>query len=124
MAISACLIDLRKIELEPGQTVGLTGIDWAEFEQILTRWSDRTLPRLAYHRDRLELRLPLPEHEKIKRFIVILIELLLDVLELEWEPYGSTTLKRQDLQVGIEPDDCFYNEALPTCLRRGGGVLC
>ncbi|WP_072620229.1 Uma2 family endonuclease [Spirulina major] len=108
MAVQSCPIDLRKIELQPGQTLGLNGIEWAEFEQILTRWCDRTLPRLAYHHCRLELRMPLPEHEKIKRLIVILIELVLDALELDWEPYGSTTLKRQDLQVGIELDDCFY----------------
>jgi Uma2 family endonuclease len=52
--------------------------------------------------------MPLPEHEKIKRFLVSAIEILLDTLELDWEPYGSTPFKRGDRQVGVEPDDCFY----------------
>ena len=27
---------------------------------------------------------------------------------MAWESLGSTTFKRGDMTVGIEPDDCFY----------------
>jgi Uma2 family endonuclease len=37
-----------------------------------------------------------------------------EVLDLEVASFGSTTLSRENLQRGIEPDECFYiqNEAL------------
>ena len=28
--------------------------------------------------------------------------------DMAWESLGSTTFKREDMTVGIEPDDCFY----------------
>ncbi len=116
----SCPIDLSKIELQPGQMLALRDIDWSEFERIATALGDRGRSRLAYTNQRLELRMPLPEHEKIKRFIAIMVEIWLDVLGLDWEPYGSTTFKRQDRQTAIEPDDCFYiqNAAQMTGLRR------
>ena len=50
----------------------------------------------------------MPEHEKAKVIIGDLLKILLDELEIDWEPFGSTTFKRQDMMAGIEPDDCFY----------------
>ena len=52
--------------------------------------------------------MPLPEHEKAKIIIGEFVKILLDELELDWEPYGSTTFKRPEMAAGIEPDDCFY----------------
>jgi Uma2 family endonuclease len=52
--------------------------------------------------------MPLLEHEKAKIIIGDLLKILLDELEMNWEPFGSTTFKRKDMQAGIEPDDCFY----------------
>jgi Uma2 family endonuclease len=103
----ACTIDLNKIDLYPGQTLSLHSIDWSEFERILDGLGDRR-SRLVYCDSKLELRMPLPEHEKIKRFLAMVVEICLDRLELDWEAYGSTTLKRCDRGVGIEPDECFY----------------
>ena len=33
---------------------------------------------------------------------------MLDELNMNWESLGSTTFKREDMQAGVEPDDCFY----------------
>lgn len=120
VTVAPCPIDLSQVELPPGQTLTLCDINWQEFERILAALGNHTRARLTYSQTRLELRMPLPEHEKIKRFIAIVVEILLDALELDWEPYGSTTFKRQDAQVGIEPDDCFYiqNADQMTGLRR------
>ncbi len=120
LAVSSCPIDLRKIELQPGQTLVLSEIDWLEFERIEAAFGDRSRSRFAYVGGRLELRMPSPEHEKIKRFIGIMVEIWLDAMGWEWEPYGSTTFKHQNSQVAIEPDDCFYvqNAARMMGLRR------
>ncbi len=51
---------------------------------------------------------PLPEHEIHKCFLRRLIQTTTEVLELEILSLGSTTLSREDLQKGIEPDECYY----------------
>jgi Uma2 family endonuclease len=43
---------------------------------------------------------------------------LLDELEIDWEPYGSTTFKRPEMAVGLEPDDCFYIQNSPLMIGK------
>ena len=52
--------------------------------------------------------MPLPKHEKAKVLIGDMVKILLDELDIDNEGFGSTTFKREDMAVGIEPDDCFY----------------
>lgn len=52
--------------------------------------------------------MPLPEHEKAKTIIGYLVNILLEELEIDFEPFGSTTFKRKSMLQGIEPDECFY----------------
>jgi Uma2 family endonuclease len=56
----------------------------------------------------------LPEHEAYKGFLGRLVWTTTEVLGLEVASFGSTTLSRENLQRGIEPEQCFYiqNEAL------------
>ncbi|YAG11565.1 Uma2 family endonuclease [Nostoc sp. DSM 114161] len=59
--------------------------------------------------------MPSPEHEVDKELIGDMVKIVLDELQLDWEPYGSTTLKRclrlaapTQMAAGVEPDSCFY----------------
>ena len=52
--------------------------------------------------------MPLPEHEKAKTIIGYLVNILFEELEIDFEPFGSTTFKRKSMLQGIEPDECFY----------------
>ncbi len=101
-------LQLRQIDVSPGQCLTLRQIDWSDFEAILTELGDRRASRIAYFQGVLEIRMPLPEHEKAKIMIGEFVKILLDELEIDWEPYGSTTFKRPEMAAGIEPDDCFY----------------
>ena len=83
-------------------------VSWSEFEAILEELGEHRATRVAYLNSTLEMRMPLSEHEKPKIIIGDLLKILLDELEINWEPFGSTTFKRQDMMAGIEPDDCFY----------------
>jgi Uma2 family endonuclease len=56
----------------------------------------------------LEIRMPLPEHERIKAILANFVKALLDELQIEFEPFGSTTFKDRAKLAGLEPDDCFY----------------
>ena len=53
---------------------------------------------------------PLLEHEVDKEYISDFVEILLEELDIEFCPLGSTTFKNQAVFKGIEPDSCFYIE--------------
>ena len=101
-------LQLRQIEVQPGQHLTLREITWDNFEAILRDMGEHRATRVAYYQGCLEIKMPLPEHEKAKILIGEFVKILLDELGLDWEPYGSTTFKRPEMAAGIEPDDCFY----------------
>jgi Uma2 family endonuclease len=101
-------LQLRQISVPPGHRVLFHEVSWSEFEAILEELGEHRASRVAYLNNTLEIRMPLPEHEKPKIIIGDLLKILLDELEINWEPFGSTTFKRQDMMAGIEPDDGFY----------------
>jgi Uma2 family endonuclease len=100
--------ELQQIDIQPGQHLILRQVSWKEFEAILEEMGEHRASRVAYYQGVLEIRMPLPEHEKAKIMIGEFVKILLDELEIDWEPYGSTTFKRPEMAVGLEPDDCFY----------------
>lgn len=104
----AVQLQLRQLDVPPGQRVRLHDVSWLEFERILDELGEHRGTRLAYAKGTLEIVAPLPEHEKAKVIIGDLLKILMDELDMDWESLGSTTFKREDMTVGIEPDDCFY----------------
>ena len=101
-------ISLNRIEISAGQRIYLHDVSWKEFEQILLELGDKRATRVAYYAGELEIRMPLPEHERIKVLISNLLVVLLEELDLPWESLGSSTFKNASTKTGIEPDDCFY----------------
>jgi Uma2 family endonuclease len=101
-------IAIAQIHVAPGQRVRLENISWQEFEETLEDLGEHRHSHIAYYQGVLELRMPLPGHERTKVLISHLLVILLDELNLEWESLGSTTFKSPTMQAGIEPDDCFY----------------
>ncbi|OKH40985.1 hypothetical protein NIES2119_01385 [[Phormidium ambiguum] IAM M-71] len=101
-------LQLRQLGVPPGHRVLFHNVNWQEFEAILEELGEKRSSRLAYFNGTLEIRVPLPEHEKTKVIIGDLVKILLDECDRNWEPLGSTTFKREDMAAGIEPDDCFY----------------
>jgi Uma2 family endonuclease len=101
-------ISLNRIKLSAGQRISLSDVSWAEFEQILLELGEKRATRIAYCDGELEIRMPLPEHERIKVLISNLLVVLLEELDLPWESLGSTTFKNERMKTGTEPDDCFY----------------
>lgn len=94
--------------------VVLHNLSWQQFENILANLGDRRSARIAYYDHVLEIMTPLPEHEYFKTAISIMVEDAAALLEYDYECYGSSTWKRQIMQAGVEPDNCFYfqHEAL------------
>ncbi|MFH7027100.1 MAG: Uma2 family endonuclease [Heteroscytonema crispum UTEX LB 1556] len=107
------LVEIKRLEIPPGQRVLLKDVSWQEFEAILEELGEHRAARVAYDNGILEIITPLPEHEINKVFITNFVEILLEELDIEFLPLGSTTFKNQFMSQGIEPDNCFYiqNEA-------------
>lgn len=99
---------VRQLEIPEGQRLRLHDLSWQEFEAILGELGEHRASRIAYFDGILEVRMPLPEHEVDKELIGDIVKLILDTFGIEFECFGSTTFKRQEMKSGIEPDTCFY----------------
>ena len=102
------VFELNQLIVPPGNKVRLQNVSWEMYESILEELGEGYAVRLAYYKGTLEIRMPLPKHEKAKSLIGYLVNVLLEELNIDCEVLGSTTFKRQDMQTGVEPDDCFY----------------
>jgi Uma2 family endonuclease len=101
-------LQLRQLDIPPGQHVRLNGVSWPEFEAILDELGEHRAVRIVYANGILEIMTPLPEHEDDKEIIGDLLKALLEELNIEFRTLGSTTFKNQTMLKGIEPDQCFY----------------
>ncbi|MFB2896642.1 Uma2 family endonuclease [Aerosakkonemataceae cyanobacterium BLCC-F50] len=98
---------ISQLELAPGSIATLKEVTWQEFEEILAELGERRNSRIAYSEGKLEIMVPLPEHERAKILIADLVKAILRSQGRNWEPLGSSTFKREEA-AGVEPDECFY----------------
>ena len=101
-------LQLRQLDVPLGQRLLVRNVSWSELESILSEMGDERAARIAYSAEVLEIRMPLPKHERTKSILGDAIKILLEELAIDCECFGSTTFKRQEMNYGIEPDDCFY----------------
>lgn len=99
---------LKQIIVRPGQQLLLKDVSWQQFESILDEVGESRAARLSYSNGVLEIMVPLPEHEKDKEIIGDMVKILLEKLQIDFEPLGSTTLKNERMTQAVEPDTCFY----------------
>jgi Uma2 family endonuclease len=85
----------------------LYGVGWQGYETMLKLVGDRAV-RLTYDRGNLELMSPSQHHERFKTLVGILVQALAEELDIPCIGAGSTTWRREDLDRGLEPDECFY----------------
>jgi Uma2 family endonuclease len=86
----------------------LRGITWQTYENLLTDLDEQSGTRLTYDRGVLEIITLTPEHESLNCYLASLVDLLVDELEMDVHPVGSSTFKREDRERGFEPDSSFY----------------
>jgi len=102
------LLELEQIIFKPGQQMLLKDISWQQLENILEELGEKRTARLSYSNGWLEIMVPLPEHEKDKEFLGDLVKIILEELQIDFEPLGSTTFKSESMTQAVEPDACFY----------------
>ncbi|MFB2879934.1 Uma2 family endonuclease [Floridanema aerugineum] len=108
---------VNQIQLSPGSVVTIPNVNWQEFEAILQEMGEKRSSRIAYSNGWLEIMVPLPEHEKPKELISDMVKILLRKLGRKYEPFGSTTFKKENV-AGVEPDACFYIQNYQKMINR------
>ena len=93
--------------------VVLQNISWQSYQSLIRDFDQEPAIRLTYAHGALEIRKPLVPHETYKKLIGRLIEAATEELDLEIRSLGSRTCKREDLQSGLEPDQCYYIQNEP-----------
>jgi Uma2 family endonuclease len=99
------------------QRIFLHGRTWSEFEILLAVRGDRAGVRMFYLDGEIELISSSVSHEGVKKTIARLIEAYADDRGLEFNGFGSWTLKNGPKERGAEPDECYVigatNKAKP-----------
>jgi Uma2 family endonuclease len=116
-AVSPIVKPVSQMQLAPGSAVTIPDVSWEEFESILQELGDKRSLRVAYSKSTLEIMVPLPEHEKPKDLISDIVKILLKLTGRRYEPFGSTTFKRENT-AGVEPDACFYIQNYQRMITR------
>ena len=98
--------------------VSLRGISWQSYQQILHALPQSRGARLTYDRGILEITMPLETHEFSLRLIEVFIRILVMEMGMKIKTMGSTTMDREDLQRGSEPDCAYYIQNQPKVTGR------
>lgn len=81
--------------------------DWEGYLKVLEAAEGNRL-RITYDRGRLELVTPFFKHQWTKKALAELVEALMQELDIDFIGGGSLTFQRQDLDRGLEPDECYW----------------
>ena len=107
------------LPIAPGENrVAFQGMDWVAYQQMKALLNERTQARLIYDRGTLEITMPSELHEFYARLIERFIVILVVELGLKIKTLGSTTLDREDLERGAEPDNGYYIQNQPQVAGR------
>jgi len=95
----------------PGYDVHLLlhDVSWEAYDQLLQKLdAQHRHLRLTYDEGTLEIMSPSDPHERWKKRIARLVELMAFELKIEIECLGQTTFRRKIRRKGLEPDECYY----------------
>ncbi len=103
--------------LQPEQRVVLRGVSWQTYNALVDE-TESSAVRLTYDRGRLEMMSPSRDHERFKTLIGRIIEIFTEELDIPMQAGGSTTWRKEDLQRGLEADECYYIQHEPQICHR------
>jgi len=110
--IEAMTLLPNRVELLVRQT------PWEEYVQLLEELGPKSAARVFYNQGRMWIVPPLPDHERPKVVVNRLVGALSEELKIPVISFGSSTLKREIIAKGAEPDDSFYIRNASQFLNR------
>ncbi|MEL6383980.1 MAG: Uma2 family endonuclease, partial [Cyanobacteria bacterium J06626_18] len=111
MVFAPAIADVPPLSGE--KRVAFHHLDWHAYQQILQALSDQRSIHLNYLCGTLEITMPLEDHEFLSELIGRFIYFLVSELGQKIKTMGSTTLQREDLNRGAEPDKAYYIQNQP-----------
>ena len=100
---------MSRVASPPSKAIFLHNVDWETYVGLSSLFDEHPGTRLTYDCGRLEIMAALTfEHENDSHFLGRVVEVLTEELELPIRPGKSTTLRRQLVKRGLEPDECFW----------------
>ncbi len=100
------------------QRVVFRGLSWDDYLQIFKALPQRRNSRLTFDSGILEIAMPLEDHEFAIRLIELFIRVLVGEMGMKIKTMGSTTMNREGLQRGSEPDCAYYIQNQPKVAGR------
>jgi Uma2 family endonuclease len=94
----------------PVPAVVFESASWADYEAQLRIIGNRHI-RVNYDSGRMELMSPLWRHGNGATLLGWMVQTLVEELDIQVEGADPVTLKRPDLEKGVEPDRLFYFDA-------------
>lgn len=94
--------------LPPNGTLLLHNIGWEDYENLLEEMERKPAHRVSYNDGVLKIMSPRADHEFPKDFVLKIVTVYADELDIDIESYGSTTYRRRRRAKGAEPDTSFY----------------
>jgi Uma2 family endonuclease len=85
----------------------LSSVDWDTYVTISDKLGERNI-RVNYDGRNLEFMTTSLEHERAKKMLARLLEALTEEMDIPLISGGSLTCRRQDLDRGFEPDECYW----------------
>lgn len=108
IAIPAAINSTLPFELPPpGQRNRYSAVTWDQYEELGQALLNRPV-RVTYDHGEMEIAVTSHAHESAKKRIARLVEMLTFVLRIPIEYGGGMTFRREDLQRGFEPDECYW----------------
>ncbi len=103
---------------DQGRRLVLENISWQAYVAVGAALSDRPNLRMTYDGGRLELMTLSSLHERLKCILTRLVDVLAEEMDLDVGGFGSMTQQRQDLDRGLESDQCYYVRNLARVLGQ------
>jgi Uma2 family endonuclease len=95
-------------EVTPGLI--LSGVTWADYEAMLRIIGERRI-FVNYDCGVMEVMVPSYIHEDIRDCLRVTVDILCEELGIPMKAGGTTTHRREDLEKGVEPDECYWLNA-------------
>ncbi len=93
--------------LELARGIVFQGVGWGDYLAQLKIIGDRPI-RVTYDRGTMEVWMPSHPHELDAYNLGRMIDAIVEAREIPMKPGRATTLRREDLDRGVEPDNCYW----------------
>ncbi|MCL2937055.1 MAG: Uma2 family endonuclease [Trichodesmium sp. MAG_R02] len=92
---------------DPEERHTISPVSWSQYETLLSEIGDQSSYHISYLNGVLEIVAPSRRHESGKTRIGTLLEIYFLETNIEYFPTGSTTFRKPDQEVGVEPDESY-----------------